>query len=179
MPSTKSCRARGTRPPAELGDYYGKSVNDGSRIAVGEVAQNLTHWWSGQGDPIYKVSGQLARGDVPSGSDLRWAVRNLESAKKSFGEGTDEYDEATDLISALEDIEEQHKPKRRVGKLGVRQRGVTVLEVVFPLGAFTVGLMAGPKLDSMIVVRPLGDRVTPTVVGVLLTLGGAGVGDRV
>ena len=58
-------------------------------------------------------------------------------------------------------------------------RGFTPLAVVVPLGAFAVGLAIGPRLDTLIVARPLGDRVTPTVAGVLLTLGGAVVMDRV
>ena len=69
---------------------------------------------------------------------------------------------------------------RTVG--GVRrksERGFSPLAVVVPLGTFTVGLAVGPKLDTLISARPLGDRVTPTVAGVLLTLGGAVVADRV
>ena len=77
---------------------------------VGEIAGNLSHWWSGQGDPIYKIAYQFKTDQAPDVEDVEWARRNLSQDLRKHPEGTPEHEELTDLISALDDYVERHGP---------------------------------------------------------------------
>lgn len=89
---------------SELGDYYGQSQNDGSRIQLDEAAHNIRHWWGSQDDPLYAIATQFSRRERPNDSDLEAGLSNLRAYRDSSHLSDEETDELEDLISIFEDI---------------------------------------------------------------------------